>query len=782
MATVTDSSKSVESPDPTRHVWQVPTFLIGAAVFVSAWQGWLPLGTPDPGGDFGRDIAALRVCSEKVNPDRDELKDALGRVAANVDAFPAEAPLARFALGSGYARLAELTADPTDASAHWALARSHFELVKPEQLKDTNDGPKLAFRKAKARAAGGFPVGTPTADIRQFINQLGTPPFGEEPGEAGRLQAALALKLSPPDIATAKIALDRYLQSNGVATPAASLARAKLTLGDIYIRSDDPAAAKKWLEQIGIDAPLEVVIQAKASLARVRMIDQDWLAAARDWEALRAMANVPQSLRAGSAYHLAVCKANSPNRDMEAAVKLYEEAIKGDGAEAIAASVRLAEHYLKNGDATKKAATPDLLATATKGIKEPKQFRNPFIRVNEVQDIFELAISVLTADGVYESAVRCADDYAALSAAGREREKRAETLAAWALSLQKSNGDFKPKAAQAAAEYEALEGLQPAVPWKADVLRRAAGMHRLADEPGKAVEVLQKAIALPKLPDAVAGPVWADLADALIAAKRPDEVWPAFNNAMLSAGPVSTATRYRLARQFADTRNPGFVNLSRALWEQIAKQETVSQLEQEFHELALVELAHEFIRLNNYPEAESWLRKQLGFYPTGPEAARGRLLLGVCLLQKANTPLPAAPDAATATRLREEALKLFKSVVGEADAKLTRDKKLSERDAWLRLQSGLRVLQAYQQLQKPNDLLVEAKDMLTRHRGTIEELIVLSLMYHAFRQKKETGLALETRDQMKELFDRLPATAFPAQSGEYSRTYWETVWFVPDKK
>src|SRR6476659_3072427 len=97
------------SPDPGQNAWQVPLFLLGAAVFVSAWQGWLPLGTPDPAGDFARDLLSLRAAYEKVTPDRDELKDLLAKVAAGVDSFPEQGPMARFVLGSGYSRLAELS-------------------------------------------------------------------------------------------------------------------------------------------------------------------------------------------------------------------------------------------------------------------------------------------------------------------------------------------------------------------------------------------------------------------------------------------------------------------------------------------------------------------------------------------------------------------------------------------------------------------------------------------------------------------------------------------------
>ena len=53
----------------------------------------------------------------------DELKDLLARVASAVDSFPEQAPQARFTLGCGYVRLAELTPVPDEARANWVLAK-----------------------------------------------------------------------------------------------------------------------------------------------------------------------------------------------------------------------------------------------------------------------------------------------------------------------------------------------------------------------------------------------------------------------------------------------------------------------------------------------------------------------------------------------------------------------------------------------------------------------------------------------------------------------------------
>ena len=164
-----------------------------------------------------------------------------------------------------------------------------------------------------------------------------------------------------------------------------------------------------------------------------------------------------------------------------------------------------------------------------------------------------------------------------------------------------------------------------------------------------------------------------------------------------------------------------------------------------------------------------------------------KLLLGVCLLQRAaplGTPTATAAQLAEAAKMRTEAVGHFKQIVAECDAAERRNRKLTDREAWLRLQAGLRVLQSYQQMRTPQSaraLIAEAAPLLERHRGTVEELIVWSLVYHAFKQQGDTGKALETRDRMRDVFDKLLPSAFPQKDGEYSRDYWLKVWFTDPK-
>lgn len=780
----TDTAAPTPAPvpaDPTRNLWQLPVLLLGVGLFVSAWQGWLPVGAADPKDAFVRDIAALKAGYEKTTPDPVELKTLLNKVAGGIESYPQHAPLARYHLGSGYVRLAELTAAPDEARGYWMLARQHFDLVTDRQLSDPNDVPRFKFRAAKAQAAVGLPVDAPIADVVLLATVLSNPPPGEEAGETHRLVADLALRVSPPSIAQAKLSLTQYLTATGVATPPASLARARLRLGDLYYRTGEYDQARRWLEQIGTDAPTDVLSPAKASLARVLMADGNYPAAAKEWELLRGAPGVPPSIRLMAAYQLAVCKLKL--RENEQAAKLFEEATKGDGPEAVASMVLLADVHLRSPDAARHKVAADLLAGAVKGVKIAADYDPSLVPLNELQTTFELAVTTLLNDGAFEHALKAAEAYAVVCAPARDRERRAEVLGAWAIALKKGKQDkeAKPKFKAAADEFAALAAFQPKIEGKLDALKRAAALYRQAEEHATAATRLEEALKLPGVPEPALAPLWADLADALLAADRPDAVMPIFNKIMADNNnkALATATRYRLARHFVDSRHPGLAPLGRELFEQIAKQQDVTAAEREFHERALTELANALIREGNFADAETRLRAQVNLYPNGPEAGLAKLLLGVCLLQRAAAP---SVQPADATKMRNEAVTTFKQLVKECDDAERRNGKLTDREGWLRLQAALRVLQTYQQMRTPRELLFEAAALLERHRGTVEELIILSLVYHAFKQLNDANKALDTRDRMKEVFDKLPPSAFTQKDGEYSRDYWLKVWFAPEAK
>ena len=780
MATDTAAPPATATP---RRLWQVPTFLLGLAAFAAAWQGWLPVGPADPAAAFRRDLDALTAAADRAAPDPAELKAALTRVAWAAEAYPEHAPAAHFALGSGWVRLAERAADPAEARNHWVLARQHFDAVRADQLPDQSLHPRLAFRSAKARAAT-LATDAPAGDVELLRSLLSGAPAGEEPGEAQRLIAELSLsRLNPPDLKTAKRALTAYLAETGLATPPASVARAKLRLGEVAHALGEADAAKKWLAQVGADAPAEVAAPARTLLARVRMAEADWVGAAKEWEAARGVRHgLPADKLAAAAYQLGVCRLMASPPDPAAAAKLFEEAARGPDPDAApAAAVRLADLKLKSPDPARRKEAVALLAAAVKGTKPGAEPAAGLVAVHDIRAVFEQAVQVLAADGAFEPAAAAAEAYQAVAQGGRDREKKAEVLAAWGAHLQKVNADGGPKLAAAAAEYAALADLRTAETDRADLLRKAAALYQQAKDGPAALAALEQVVKLSNLPADISGPVWGEYAEGLLAAHRPDEAVAAFNRAMAAAGPAATAARHKLARRLIDSRDPKRVPLGMDLLVQVAAAERVTPAEQGAHERALVELVDERLRAGDFADAEARLRKQLALYPAGPEADLGRVLLGVCLVRRAAPAAsPRVPDPAKA---RDEALGLFRQVAAEVESRKG-STRAAERDQWLRTQAGLGVLQAFAEMGRPRDVLVEGDKLRREVGGTADELLVLHWMYHAYKQQPggDSG-ALTVREQMREVFDKLKDKpgAFPAASGGYSRGYWEKVWFAPDK-
>ena len=115
----------------------------------------------------------------------------------------------------------------------------------------------------------------------------------------------------------------------------------------------------------------------------------------------------------------------------------------------------------------------------------------------------------------------------------------------------------------------------------------------------------------------------------------------------------------------------------------------------------------------------------------------------------------------------------------EARAK---ENKPTDRDPWLRTQASLRVLQTFQQMGRPFDVLKDGDLLRREFAGTADELIVLSLMYHAYKQLDKPEGMFSIHGQMREAFEKMKdkPKVFHAKTGEYSREYWEKVWFQPE--
>ena len=504
------------------------------------------------------------------------------------------------------------------------------------------------------------------------------------------------MRLSPPDLA-ARDALTRYL-TTPASPPRRVAGPARLATRRHPLPPRRADLARKWLEQIGADAPPEVIAPAKALLARSRMAGpRTGSVRPATWEAVRACPGLSPGAAGVGRVPPRRVPAEHPRWPRRR--RCSEEAAKGDGPGGAAPPPAALADLLPEGrpDPAKRLAVPDLLAAAVKGVAAPKDYDNhapprwprcrPTVRTRHLD----------ACTPTRRTSRRCRSPTPTRrSASGAaSARRRAEMLGGVGRGLQKDGGDFKPKAAAAAAEYEALAG-------------PAAGRHRegrhapprgrdvpLAGEPAKAV-------AAPPGGDPAAGAARRDRRRRGVGGsgrradrhrRPPEDVWKAFNQAMAAAGPVSTAIRYRLARQFIDATHrrarparPRPVRADRHAGNGRPAGPGVPRAGAG--------------RAGLRGHAGGQLPRGGGVAAEATRArtrpARRRRSAG-CSWASACSSGPACPPDRRGTRrraatMRDEAVKLFKQVVAEADARQKKDGKLGDRDAWLRLQAGLRVL------------------------------------------------------------------------------------------
>lgn len=774
MATDTAPAPVARKPktwDPTRHLWQWPALILGLAAFLAVWMGIVPL-QPSPNDQLERTLVALRSQLESGLVDAATLGELLNSATMQASAASSPAPNADYLLGSGYLRLAELQSDTDQARQYAQKALTYLERVNPESLPSPSaEKERLAFRQAKARAAAS---NDPQATSTELARQLLYPPEGEPAGEAFRLAAEIFLRLSPPALVEARQAYERYLRSASLAAPPATIARAKLRLGEILLALNDTVQARQWLEQIKPDAPESVLQPARVQLARLAMQDHRWAEAARLWEQVLGSSEAAPMSRSEVVYQLGLCQERLGQA--EEAARLFDEAAQSSGPERFAALVKRLDLALAASDPEAKKLAALRLAQGL-AVLPSADAATALLPLHEIQASVEQALKMLAAQGEFPTAMSLVEAYPVVANPRRAQEQKAELLAEWGAALKKQKGDFAGKFIAAAKEYLALaDAADLPVSLKAERLRRAAQAYQEAQDREGQLEVLSRLVTLTDVPEAILGPALLEYAEVLLAHRQPEHALAYFQKAMQSPS-VGMAARYKLARTLIDSGDAQRQALGMDLLRQIGQATEISPGEQEYRERALVELGQEALRAGRYAEAEAIFRKQLSFHPNGAEALMARFLLGVCLLQQTARP-PGTPDQPEDPKMRREALDLFRSVIAEIDAQRNRTGQMSDRELWLRTQSSLRVLQALQQMERLGEVIATAAVVRRDCEGKVEELIALSMMYHAQKQANHPELALRVLDEMREVFRHLPDSAYHG-SGEYSKEYWERVWFNP---
>ena len=739
---------AMDRPAGPRRYWQIPTFLAGLAAAYCAYV-YVPARATGPNPATADELADLRSALEQKSVDAAAIEPILRRLAS---ANPADTP-ANFAIGSGYVALADLT--PSENADYWQAAAKAFAKCEPTKFA-ADDAPKFAFLKAMAQAA------TRTGAPGEILQYLVAPPPGENRAERTRLIAETALRLAPADRNLAKEYFAKYLGGQNRNAPA-TVAKYKLDLAKLHLADRENEKARTWLKDVGANAPAEIVGLAKVQLGQLAMAEQNWNEAVAQFEAALASPGLPSAERGSIRYlnGLAFLKGGNDS----AAAPFFVQAAKEPGAMGAAAAMKLAEIRNREPGAKSRSEATDWLEKAVLQVGA----NGEHVKATELRATFEEVIRASRTDGDYSTAHRAATAYAKVAEAGADRRHRAEICEKWANALLKTNpADAKPKFLDAASEYATLAEKELAPAAKAEFQRKAAFQYRQAGENSKAVELISSILNAKDVSDDLLGQAWVDRAD-LLPLDRISEIEEALKKAVAMSGPAATSARFKLAVMYvkrgqelatgstddAKREAAATAKLGRDILAQLADASNVLPADDATHEYALFELGRLAMLDRQYPDAEARLRKQLALYPAGEQADNARLWLASALLARAQS------DATVATKARTEALVHLKELAKSGDSFLR---------TWGEIWQANTMLQ----MGDTAATIPFCKELMAKHEGKLEELVLGKLLVHAYLSAKsaDAGEALKTLLRMEDLFAKLPRDAYRSDA-EYSYDHWK---------
>jgi hypothetical protein len=765
----TDSAPA-SLPPVRRQFWQLPVFVLGVTAAVFAWRAYpsVPASAREATGQHLHSL--LQAFDKKA--DWKQVEAAVAKLTPLPDEL-ARDPQAAFLVGSGHVLLAER--GPTEAAAdHWAKAHKHLAPLDPAALVVATDQARCRFRAAKAAAAVG--LGEPAA----VIAALDAVPPGEEPGERSRLIAETAMRMTPPDLKRAKEQLTAYLSGPARGTPA-TLAKYTLQLSGLCAAAGESDKARTWLSKVGPSAPADLQASAKVQLAQMATADRDPNEAVKLLQSADQLPGLPDEQRTLIRYEAG--RGLQAVGNPTAAKDYLTKAADGVGPAGVAARVRLA--MLAATDLDPKPAVP-LLEAVAGTTRSPAEFHNPHVSLAEVRTAFESAVTAVRKVGDYDSAVRLVSAYGRVAEPMRDRELGAEVQAAWGEALLPTQKlTARDKLTKAAADLEAVAAEKPKPADSAALLTRALGWYRLAEDAKGTADVIAKLNALPGAPTDVAANAKFAQAEQALTDGRFDDGVKRLGEVAQAGGVVGTRATVRLALAHTaegkrllkgkDTQPEGRrkVDYGVDLLTQVANRNYDSADERAAQQEAVYELGKLQISkavpwLLNYADAETRFRRLLREAPTGPYADHSGLYLGICLIALA-VPEPGSDrkPPSDATQKLTEALDLFAGLTKSADG-------------WVRGHAEMRQVNVLLLLKKFDDLPAVCDRLSAAHRGTVQELVLLKLLYLGYKQARRPDLGKPVLDRMQSAFAALPPTAFGTEMEEFTRAHW--VKFFEDEK
>ena len=406
-------------------LWQVPTFLVGLLAFLAVAAS-APIRQPSEYRRFGSAVDAMRQGLQQNDPPN-TLTALAETVLLQVHLFGDRAGEVHFLAGSVYFRQA-LASPPESARDYWPRAVEHLE--EAQQLgADERDLPMLEYRLGRALYAQESDVPRALELMTRSIDR-----GAEQPLAGYQLLVQAYLKLPVPDVDAALVASRKVVELTDDRDIDA-LAQARINHAELLLRKDQRADAVKELDRVGARASRPLWLRAKLLQVRICEQDENWPKALTVWQALLAdPAQVPGG-KAHVLYAIGWCSAKLEQPDLVRASKCWEGALALGGVEGQAAGLRLGSLRLL-GPARDWAQGLEDWRQALAAVATPADYRNAFLKLDEVRELFERVLVQFQDGQDYEKMQAVAELYRKLAPAGQADEKVAQAAEALAIKME----------------------------------------------------------------------------------------------------------------------------------------------------------------------------------------------------------------------------------------------------------------------------------------------------------------------------------------------------------
>jgi hypothetical protein len=765
---------------PARQLWQVPVLMLGMLVLGAALVQHAFSSSPES-RKMQRELSRAYQLIADPKGDMDQVCALAEHVLEVPGRTKQQAAQAHFLLGMVHARQAGRTTGPL-ADEEFRRAKEELEQAAVLGVPEA-DEPRLQYQLGKAGAS----LQEPAATVIQHLS-LALPEGADDPAEGYNLLIQAYLQLEPANVDGA---LDANTHLLNLPTLADDLAApAYLQRGELLMRKNDTAGARKALEKIRPSASASILTRARQLLAASYQSDRSWKEAAKHWKLL---AEGPASVadRARFLYSLGLCERESNQFD-NASVS-WEKCLEvATGDEEQAAALGLAELRLQSDP----PGSLRLFERALRTINGPPDWNNRLIGLGAAQERFESAWQTCLQEGRHDQALHIAQIYAKLGPAGRGHQLAAQAAEERCKGLE---GEPREKACQlAATEYEiSAEATFPEHD-RAERLWSSVQCYLAARAADSVVRVLELMARTNELPEKQ-GEGWYRLAQLFLATGQgapqgsgsgvaKDKAQHAYQECLKYPGKFQYRARYFVAREkLANGDVDGAItDLNRNLGL------LAVELDREAHENTLFELANILFHRQDYRQALVRLTQALELYGEGPHMITARYQVAEChrkLAEQARDYLrdsdrlpPSAEeyyrnqrqdsyrDAYTCYHELSELLapRLKNVQSNDDDRSLYRVARFNEAECLFQAGKYPKALEVYQELS-------------VLYFSQVERLHALAGKRRCFFAMGEVDKARAMLDDMKRALDELHESCFDPKISKWPRQKW-TEWLDMERR